>query len=115
RSQHTIKLVATPHDQAGCRNHAIGALAARQLRIFFDAIERHFRGAAEHRENRAVFEKVDGVISPLASCDLAPIQIENAIELAAAESHLTYGGGCNADRGTTPGGLAWGHFARSRR
>ena len=48
RSQHTIEFVAAPHDQTGRRNHAIGALAARQLRSFFDAVERHFRGAAEH-------------------------------------------------------------------
>src|SRR5207344_890212 len=115
RSQHTIEFVAAPHDQAGCRNHAIGTLAARQLRVFFDAIERHFRAAAEHRENRAVFEKIDGVISPLAGCDLAPIQIENAIELAAAESYLTYGGGCRADRGTTPEGLAGVDFAGTER
>src|SRR4029079_13238131 len=115
RSQHTIEFVAAPHDQTGRRNHAIGTLSARQFRILFDAIERHFRGAAEQRENRAVFEEVDGVISPLAGCDFAPIQIENAIELAAAESHLTYGGGGRADRGTTPEELAGVNFAGTER
>src|SRR4029079_1167180 len=74
-----------------------------------------FRGAAEHRENRAVFEKVDGVISPLAGCDLPSIQIENTIELATAECHLTYGGWCSAYRGTTPEGLAGVNFAGTER
>src|SRR5689334_13746266 len=62
RSQHAVEFVAAPHDQTSRGNHAIGALPASKFRIFFDAIERHFGGAAEHREDRAVSEKVDCVI-----------------------------------------------------
>src|SRR5262249_9162671 len=50
-----------------------------------------------------------------AGCHLAPIQIENAIELAAAEGHLTYGGGCGTYLGTTPEGLAGVNFAGTER
>src|SRR5450631_252571 len=92
------------HDQAGCGNNAEGALTARQFRIFLDAIKRNFGGAAEHREHRAVFQKIDGVIAPFAGGDLAAIQIENAIKLKAAECDV--GGGWAARRGSAPKGLA---------
>ena len=92
-AQHAIELVAAAHDQAGRRNHAVGALAARQPRIFLDAVDRDFRGAAEHREHRAVLEKIDGVIAPFAGGDHAAVEAENAVELAPVEGHLTGGGG----------------------
>src|SRR5664279_4985149 len=93
------------HDQAGRRNDAVGALAARQLRIFLEAVERNLGGAAEHREHRAIFHEVDGVIAPFAGGDLAAIKIENAIELAAAECDVL-GGGWATCRGSAPEGLA---------
>ena len=34
RAQHAVELVAAAHDQAGGGDHAVGALAARQLRDF---------------------------------------------------------------------------------
>ena len=114
RAQHAVELVAAAHDQAGRRDHAIGALAARQLGIFFDAVDRDFRGAAEHREHRAVFQEVDGVIAPFAGGDLAAIEIENAVELAAAEGDLVAGAGARARRGCRPRGTGWDRFRRNR-
>ena len=93
RAQHAVELVAAAHDQAGRRDHAVGALAARQLRILFDAVERDFAGAAEHRKHRAVSEEIDGVVAPFAGGDLAAVEIENAVEFAAAEGDLVDGGG----------------------
>src|SRR5262245_33222738 len=74
RAQHAVELGAAAYDQPGGRDHAVGALAARQLWIFLDAVERNFAGAAEHRKHSAVAEKVDGVIAPLAGSDLASIE-----------------------------------------
>ena len=87
-AQHAVEFVAAAQDQAGRRDHAVGALLARQLRIFLDAVDRHFGGAAEHRKHRAVFQKVDRVIAPLAGGDHAAIEIENAVEFAAVEGDL---------------------------
>src|SRR4051794_4594614 len=81
RAQHRIELVATAHDQPGGRDHAEGALAARQLRVLLDTVKRGFRGAAEYRKYRTVFQKIDGVIAPFAGRDLAAIKVENALEL----------------------------------
>ena len=80
----------------------IGALAARQFRIFFDAVERHFRCAAEHRKHRTVFQEIDGVIAPFAGGDLAAVKIENAVEFAAAEGDLVHGGGAALRAGDPP-------------
>ena len=93
---------------------AVGALLLLQLRILFDAVERHFRRAAKHRKHRAVFQKVDGVIAPFAGRDHAAIEIENAIEFAAVEGDLIEkidGSGLVARRGAAPGELAWIDFA----
>ena len=49
------EFVAAAQDQSARRDHAVDALLARQPRIFLDAIDRHFGGAAEHRKHRSVF------------------------------------------------------------
>ena len=92
-AQHAIELVAAPDDQPGGGHHAVGALAARQAGIFLDAVDRHFRGAAEHREHGAVLEEVDRVIAPLAGGDHAAVEAEDAVEFAPVEGHLVAGGG----------------------
>src|SRR3954471_21641054 len=104
--QHAIELVAAPHDQAGGGDHAVGALSARKLRIFLDAIDRDFRGAAEHGEHRAVLEEVDGVIPPLTGRHLAAVQTENSVELAPVERHAARGGEGRRARGGAPVKLA---------
>ena len=85
--QHAVEFVAAAQDQPGRRDHAVDALLARQPRIFFDSVDRNFGGAAEHREHRAVSEKIDGVVAPLAVGDHAPVQIQNAIEFETIERH----------------------------
>src|SRR5258706_15463321 len=79
--------MATAQDQAGGRNHAIGALLACQPRIFLDAVDRNFGSAPEHRKDRAVFQEIDGVIAPFAVGNHSPVQIENAAELETIERY----------------------------
>src|SRR5215216_1351320 len=71
--QHAVELVATLENQTGDRHDSVGTLAARQLGILLDTVDRHFRGSAEHREHRPILQEVDGVVAPLAGCDLTPI------------------------------------------
>src|SRR5216684_978898 len=85
--QHAIEFVAAAQDQPARRDHAVDPLLAREPRIFFDAIDGYFGGAAEYREHRAVLEKVDGVVAPLAIGDHAPVQIQNTIEFETIERH----------------------------
>src|SRR6185437_9864285 len=108
RAEHPIQFLAAPYDVSGGRNDAIGALAARQLGIFLDAVDRHFTGAAEHGENRSVFEEVDGVIAPLPSRDFAAIEPQEPIELAAAERHSVGG---DVPTRLVPAPRAWIDFA----
>lgn len=46
--QHALEFVAAANNQTSRRNHAISTLTTREFRIFFDAINRHLRGAAKH-------------------------------------------------------------------
>src|SRR5205823_2050744 len=108
RAEHSVELLIAPENVSGRRNDAVGALAARQPRIFLDAVDRDFTGAAEYRENRAVFEKVDGVIAPLAGRDLAAVKPQEPIELAAAESYFTGG---DVRTMLVPAPRAWINFA----
>src|SRR5712675_1175184 len=85
--QHAIEFVAAAQDQPARRDHAVDPLLAREPRIFFDAIDGYFGGAAEYREHRAVLEKVDGIVPPLAIGDHAPVQIQNTIEFETIERH----------------------------
>src|SRR5262249_57505412 len=84
--------MAAAHDQTCRRDHAIGALPARELRTFLDAVDRNFGGAAEHGEDRAVLEEVDSVVTPFAGGDLAAVKAENAVELAPVEGDSAGGG-----------------------
>src|SRR5205807_4623802 len=59
---HAVELMAAAQDQAGGGDDAVRALLARKLRIFLDAVDRHFRRTAEHRAHRAVLQAIDGVI-----------------------------------------------------
>src|SRR6516165_226212 len=93
---------------SGCRNNAVGALAARQPGIFLDAVDRNFTGAAEHGENRAIFQKIDGVIAPLAGRDLAAIKPQEPVKLAAAERYFTGG---DVRTMLVPAPRAWIDFA----
>src|SRR5882757_8490841 len=111
--QHPIQFLAAAQDQPARRDHAVDALLAREPRVFFDAVDRHFGSAAEHREHRAVPQEIDGIIAPFAIGDHAPIQIENAIEFETIKRHPA--------RQTTRSGiasrcaiLAWIGFLRHR-
>src|SRR4051812_22124900 len=77
--------MAAAQDQPGRCYHAVHALLAREPRIFLDAIDRHFRGAAEYRKHRTVLQEVDGIVAPLAIGDHAPVQIQNTIEFKTIE------------------------------
>src|SRR5918994_7085835 len=75
--------MAAAQDQPGGGDHAIGALSAGEARVLLDAVERDFGGAAKYRKHRAVFQKIDGVIAPLAGSDHAAIEAQDAVEFAA--------------------------------
>src|SRR5262245_28490356 len=85
--------MAAAQDVPGCRDDAVGALPARQAGILFDPVNRKFGGAAEDRKDGAIFEEIDGVIAPFTGRNLAAVETENAIKLAAVERHLACGGG----------------------
>src|SRR5882724_4070322 len=85
--QHAVEFMAAAQDQAGRRDHAVHALLAREPRVFLDAIERDFGGAAEYRKHRAVLQEIDGVISPFAVGDHAPVEVQDAIEFEAVEGN----------------------------
>src|SRR5262245_56821944 len=93
--------MASAYDQAGRRDHAIGALPARELRAFLNAVDRNLGGAAEHGKHRAVLQKINGIVTTFAGGDLATIEAKNAVEFAPVESHSAYG-----DEGHTSGSLA---------
>ena len=114
-AQHAVEFVAAPHDQAGRRDHAVGALAARQPRIFLDAVDRDFGAAAEHREHRAVLEEIDGVVAPFSGGDHAAIKAEDAVELAPVEGHLRLSGAKGGTRSAArPRGTRSVRFRRGR-
>ena len=79
-AQHVAEVVAALQDQAGRGDDRIGALPARKSRLLDDAVERHFGGAAEDREDRLLAELVDGVVAPLAVGDLAAIDLQDLVE-----------------------------------
>ena len=54
--------MAAAHDQACGRDHAIDALTACEFWIFFDAVDRDFRRAAEYGKDRTVAKKIDGIV-----------------------------------------------------
>src|SRR6185312_14513880 len=89
--QHAAKVGAALENEPGSGDHAVGALPARQPRILLDAVEGNFAGAAEDREHRLLPPEVDGVVAPLAVGDLAPIEIEDGVELGARESNCRGG------------------------
>src|SRR6202790_5482971 len=92
RAEHAVEFLTAAHDVPGGRNHAEGPLAAAELWILLDAVDRHFRGAAENRKHRAVFEEIDGVITPFAGGDFASIEPQSAVKFAPAERHFAGGG-----------------------
>src|SRR5262249_61435537 len=98
--------MAAAHDQTCRGDDVIGALPARELRTFLDAVDRNFGGAAEHGEDRAVLEEVDVVVTPFAGGDLAAVKAENAVELAPVESDSAGGGGGQRAPGFAPRGIA---------
>jgi hypothetical protein len=63
----------------GRRDNAVGALAPAKPGVLLNAVDRHFAGAAEHRENRAIFKKIDGVIAPLAGGNFAAVKPQEPI------------------------------------
>src|ERR687897_2086463 len=83
--------MAAAQDQPGGGDHAIGALSAGEARVLLDAVERDFGGAAKYRKHRAVFQKIDGVIAPLAGSDHAAIEAQDAVEFAAVEGDAAAG------------------------
>ena len=104
--------MAAPHDQAGGGDHAVGALPARELGIFLDAVDRDFLKRAEHREHRAVAEEVDGVVAPFAGGDLSAVETEDAVEFAPVEGHSACGGERREGRRVAPVKLARLSFAK---
>src|SRR5260221_316167 len=105
--------MAAAQDQPACRDHAVDALLAREPRIFFNAIDRNFVSAAEHREHRAVSQKVDRIVAPLAVGDHAPIQIQDAIEFETTKRHPAWQR-TRSGRARRCAALAWVGFLRYR-
>src|SRR6516165_5130792 len=108
RAEHPIQFLAASHDVSGRRNHAIGALAARQSGTFLDAVDRNLAGAAEHGEDRAGLEEIDGVIAPLPGRDFTAVEPQEPVKLAAAECHFAGG---DVRTMLVPAPRAWIDFA----
>src|SRR5262245_53519541 len=103
--------MAALHDQAGCRDHAVDALLARQPRILLDTVDRHLGRAPEDREHRAIFQEVDRIVAPFAGSDHPPIESENAVQLTAVECNLAGDAGLAVTR--APARLARIGFAEA--
>src|SRR5262249_40884002 len=103
--QHTIELVPTANDETGRRNHAVGALAARQLGILFDAVDGNFGASAKNGKDRTILQEIDCIVAPLTSCDLTAIETKQSIKLSPIERHLLRGD--EASGHLAPKGLAW--------
>src|SRR4051812_17185046 len=88
RAQHAVELMPTAHDETSRRDHAVDALAACKLWILLDAVDRNFGAAAKDGEHRAILQKIDRIIAPLTSRDLAAIETKQAIKLTPIECHL---------------------------
>ena len=58
RTQNRIKLVPSAHHKPRGRDHAVCALAARELRTLLDAIDRGFRSAAKNGTHGPVPQRV---------------------------------------------------------
>ncbi len=65
------KIVAAFQNEAGRRDHRIGALLSRQPRSLLDPVERIFARAPVNRKNRFLGGKIDPVVAPFAAGDLA--------------------------------------------
>src|SRR5262249_46808803 len=111
RAKHAVEFVAALEDEARRRNDAVDALAARETRIFFDAVNGDFRGAPEHREHRAVLEEVDGVTAPFAGRHLGAVESEDAAQFPPLEGHVAGGDGRGTAR-LAPADLAGFGFAK---
>src|SRR5262245_18856210 len=105
RTQDAVELMPAAHDEAGGGDHTVDALAACELWILLDAVDRNFGAAAKDREHRAILQKINCIVAPLTSCDLAAIKTKQAIELPPIERHLL--GGDEARGHLAPKGLAW--------
>jgi hypothetical protein len=84
--------VAPLEDDAGCRNHLVGALLAGKRGDLLHAVERHLAGAPKDGEHGAVFQVVDGVVTPFPLGDLAAIDLQDEIELASMKRDLARNG-----------------------
>jgi hypothetical protein len=91
RGNHASKIVAAFQNEAGRRNHRIGALLSRQPRILLDPVERIFAGAAVNRKNRFLGGKIDPVIAPFAAGDLAAVEIENFAQFVPVNARRSRG------------------------
>src|SRR5579872_3236552 len=105
--------MAPAQNHATCRDHAVNPLLARKPGIFFDPVDWNLRSAAENREHRAITQKIDGVIPPLAVGDHAAVQIQDAMEFEAIKRHPVWHG---AHGGLTRRGarLAWVEILRNQ-
>src|SRR5215467_15185228 len=104
--------MAAPHDQAGGRDDAVGALAARQAGALLDAVDRDFGAAAEDGKDRTVLQEVDRVVAPFTGGNLAAVEAEQAIELTPVEGHSVGGG--EGYMGLAPMKLAGFGIARTK-
>src|SRR5580698_7364178 len=90
-AQHLRQVVAALEDVAARFDHGILTLAVAQARALLDSEQRHLARAAEDREHRHIAQEIDRVVAPFPGTDHAAVEVEDAIELGAVESHLRRG------------------------
>ena len=84
-AQHAPQIVSALQDQPGGRDHAVGALLARQPRDFLDPVEREFAGAPEDREHRLFAPEIHGVVAPFAGRHLAAVDVQDVTQFLEIE------------------------------
>ncbi len=84
-AKHVFQLMAPFQDQSGRRNDRVSALAAGKLGPLFDAVKRHFAGAAEDAEDGGFAQIVDGVVAPFAADHAPAVGLEDGVQFPAVE------------------------------
>jgi hypothetical protein len=84
-AQHLGQVMAAAQDHAALLNDTVKAMTAVEPWRFLNPVEGRFRRAAKDREHGLVAPQVDGVIAPLAFCNLAAIDGQDGGKFPAIE------------------------------
>jgi hypothetical protein len=86
-AQHGYEVVAALHNEAALRDHRINALLSRQGGVLYDAVERHFGAAAEHREHRLFPPEIHGIVPPFPFGHFGAIEAKDGLKFTPIKRH----------------------------